>query len=379
MELLGIISLTVFLWKLVIFIASVLLIVFVHEMGHYLVGRWCGIGASVFSLGFGREVVGFTDKRGTRWKISLIPLGGYVKFIGDEDPASMPAAANTPLPANGFFAATAWRRAATVFAGPFANGLFAIVIFTTFFITLGNYDIAPVAGDVMPNSAAAQAGIKSGDRIVSLDGKNVDRFRDVQNYVILRSEEPIEVQFERDGELKTVSITPERVKVDNGFGRMVNVGRIGVGIPLDPKDQSRIDPRYLKRITYGPFAAVGEAFAQSELIALQTVRFISRLIMGREDRCQLSGPVETGRIAFKVLDYGFIDYINLLAFLSLSIGLINLFPMPPLDGGHLVFYLFEAVTRRRVPEAVQAQIFKIGFILVLAFMGFVVFNDFIPC
>lgn len=358
-------------------ICVIMVIIFVHEMGHYLVGRWCGIGASAFSLGFGPEICSFTDKRGTRWRIAAIPLGGYVKFIGDEDAAGMASKAHAAVLPGSFAAAGAWARAATVFAGPFTNAIFTVVILSFFFFSYGRMTIEPVIGSLIDGAPAMTAGLKPGDRFVEMDGKKVVSFDDLISYVSLHSDDPIAFVMERAGQPFNVVVTPKATERDDGFGNKVRVGMIGAGAPTDPNNPQRLDPAYEKHINYGLLAAIRQATDTSAFIVVQTVRFIGRLIMGREDRCQLSGPSKTATIAWQVSETGFMSLLNFTAFLSIGIGLINLFPLPPLDGGHLVFYVIEGIIGRPVPKRLQESIFAVGFIVVLMFMVFAISNDYL--
>lgn len=351
-----------------------MLIIFVHEIGHYLIGRWCGIKASVFSLGFGPRIVGYTDKHGTQWRLALIPLGGYVKFIGDEENVSSFQSSST---VDGSYAsAPAWKKAATVFAGPLFNILFTIIILTFFFFTYGRVVIEPVIGSLVKDAPAIQSGLELGDRFIEIDGHRVTSFEDLMEYVTLHGGKPIEFKMERRGQEFTTVITPQVIERDDGFGNRVRSGMIGVGVPVDSENSARLDTAYVKHMHYGLIGAIEKATERATFIVTQTVFFIARLIGGKEDRCRISGPSKTVQIAWKVSKTGFISLLDLTAFLSINIGLINLFPIPPLDGGHLLFHVIEIFVKKPVSTKIREIIFRLGFFIVLLFMFFTFFNDY---
>ncbi|GAA5108850.1 M50 family metallopeptidase [Bartonella jaculi] len=354
----------------------VMIIIFVHEAGHYLIGRWCGIKASVFSLGFGPQIVGYTDKHGTQWRLALIPLGGYVKFIGDEKEAGIPSSQSFPIVDGSFANAHAWKKAATVFAGPLFNALFTVVILTFFFFVYGRVAIEPVVGSLVKDSPAIQSGLAVGDRFIEMDGRRVESFEDLMNYVTFHGTGPIEFKMERMGRVFTTVITPKVIEKDDGFGNRVQSGVIGVGVPVDPDNPTRLDPAYVKHIRYGFGKSVREASERAMFIVTQTIFFISRLIGGKEDHCRLSGPSKTVKIAWQISETGFISLLNFTAFLSIGIGLINLFPIPPLDGGHLLFHIVEVISGRPISAKIQEIIFRLGFFIVFFFILFAFFNDY---
>ncbi|WP_183229017.1 M50 family metallopeptidase [Bartonella callosciuri] len=354
----------------------VMIIIFVHEAGHYLIGRWCGIKAAVFSLGFGPQVVSYIDKHGTQWRLALIPLGGYVKFIGDEEDTVVPSSQSFPIVEGSFANAHTWKKAVTVFAGPLFNVLFTIVILTFFFFIYGRIAIEPIVGSLVKDSPAVQAGLGLGDRFVEMDGRRVESFEDLMNYVTFHGGDPIEFKMERMGRVFTTVITPKVIERDDGFGNRVLSGVIGVGVPVDRDNPMRLDPAYVKHIRYGFVRAVREASERATFIATQTIFFMSRLIRGKEDHCRLSGPSKTIKIAWQISETGFISLLNFTAFLSICVGLINLFPIPPLDGGHLLFHVVEVITRRPISAKIRGIIFRLGFFVVLLFIFFAFSNDY---
>lgn len=344
-------------------------VVFVHEMGHFLVARWCGIRVAAFSIGFGRELAGFNDRRGTRWKLSAIPLGGYVRFEGDENAASFPdpeALAKTP-PAERhglFHFAPVWKRAAVVAAGPIANFILAILVFAAVFTFLGRPHILPVAVTVIEGSAAERAGMVPGDRIVSVDGNDIASFSELQSIVMLSADDPLEVVVERSGERVVLIATPERQERPDGLGGTHRTGVLGI-------TAGEVDFR-----KDAPLAALRQGVAETYLIVDRTIVFIGRLVRGRESAEQLSGPIGVGKVAGVVASSGGLPgLIYLTAVLSVSIGLFNLFPVPMLDGGHLVFYAVEALRGRPLSPRLQDLGFRIGFALVIMLFIFVTFND----
>lgn len=354
------------------FLFVLLIVVFIHELGHYLVGRWCGIGASAFSVGFGPELVGFTDRRGTRWRLSWIPLGGYVKFIGDMNVASTSEAVDesklSPREREmAFHNKSVGRRAATVFAGPAANFLLAIVIFTMIFSVFGKGVADPVVSKVMPDSVAAQVGIEPGDRFVSLDGEPVAQFSDVQRYVNIRAGTPIEIVMERDGKLLTFEMTPKLLEMEDRFGNKMEQGIIGV-INDNQTGGQRIE-------TYGVGESFVQAVSETWYVVERTGGYIAGIFSGREKADQIGGPIRVAQMSGQVATLGFVALLNLAAILSISIGLLNLLPVPILDGGHLVFYLFEALRGKPVPEQAQEYGYRIGFVLILGLMVFATWND----
>ncbi len=353
-----------------------MIIIFVHEFGHYLIGRWCGIKALIFSLGFGPEIASYTDKHCTKWRLALIPLGGYVKFVGDEEKIDTVSSQSSLIVDGSFASAHAWKKAATVFAGPFFNALFTVVILTFFFFIYGRVAIEPVVGSLVKDSPALQSGLELGDRFVEMDGRRVESFEDLMNYVTFHGREPIEFKIERMGQVFTTVITPKVVERDDGFGNRTRSAMIGVGVPVDLNNPAHLDPTYIKHIRYDFVTAVREASDRTVFITTQTVLFMSRLIGGKEDRCRLSGPSKTIKIAWKVSETGFISLLNLAAFLSISVGLINLFPILPLDGGHLLLHVIEVITGRKVSAKIQGIVFRLGFSIFLLFMIFVFFNDY---
>jgi len=344
-------------------------VVFVHEMGHFLVARWCGIRVAAFSIGFGRELAGFNDRRGTRWKLSAIPLGGYVRFEGDENAASMPdpekLAHIPPHARRGLFHfAPLWKRVAVVAAGPIANFILAVLVFAIVFVTIGRPHILPVAETVQPGSAAEQAGIRPGDRIVSVDGREIDSFAELQGIVMLSADEELAVIVERDGQQLELRAVPQRLEQPDRLG---GTHRIGVlGITAGAVDFRR-DP---------PLAAVSQGIAETGHIIERTVTYIGRLLTGRESAEQLSGVIRVTQVSGVVFSQGGIaGLVYLTAVLSVSIGFFNLFPIPMLDGGHLVFYAIEALRGRPLSARVQDLGFRIGFALVIMLFIFVTIND----
>lgn len=352
-----------------LFVLSI--VIFFHELGHYLVGRWCGIGAKVFSVGFGPELVGFDDKNGTRWRLSAIPLGGYVKFVGDMNAASATAEADEALSPQerplAFHNKSVWRRAATVFAGPLANFLLAIVIFAVILGTFGRTVSDPVVAEVRADSAAQAAGLQPDDVFISIDGRPVESFLQLQRYVAPRAGTPIDMVVERDGQQIALTITPQRLEIEDRFGNVVEQGVIGV--VNDPQSAG------VRTVTYGPVEAVWMGVQETGFVIARTGGYLFGVITGRENPDQIGGPIRVAQVSGQVATLGFIALLNLAAILSVSIGLLNLLPVPILDGGHLLFYAYEAVRGRPLSENAQEYGYRIGFALVIGLMVFATWND----
>ena len=358
------------------FLFVLTVVVFVHEMGHYLVGRWCGIGVREFSVGFGPELLGFNDRRGTRWKLSAIPLGGYVKFVGDMSVTSDPTAQEAEALSveerrTAFHLQPVWKRAATVFAGPAFNFLLTIAVFAVMFSIYGRTVSEPMVAEVRAGSPAEAAGFLPGDRFVSVDGQRVFTFADVQRLVSGRAGDSIAFVMARGETEVSLTATPELVEQTDALGNTIQLGVIGV-----VNNEAMGQPRH---IAYGPAESVVEAVKETGYIIARTGQFLKRFAAGREDRCQLGGPVRIADMAGKAASLGFEWLVQLVAVLSVGIGFLNLLPIPPLDGGHLAFYGVEAVMRRPVSERVMELFYRVGMLAVLGFMGFVFWNDIFGC
>lgn len=355
------------------FLVVLTIIVFVHEMGHYLVARWNGIAIQTFSIGFGKELIGFTDKSGTRWRISAIPLGGYVRFVGDMNAASggvdedVVRSASPALQRRLFVNKNVWQRIAVVFAGPAANVLFTFFILYALLVGFGRYTISPVIDTVTAESVAAEAGLEPGDLIVSIDGYKVRGFEDLQRLVATAPERTVTIVLERDGEAQTVVLTPESSSTTDRFGNTHRVGMIGVGKDIDPSDVTVYRP--------GPVEAVGMTFEEIRFIVDRTAAFLGDFFVGRGDVEQLGGPVKVAQVSGQVASLGIVALINLMALLSLNIGIFNLLPIPMLDGGHLLYYGIEAARGRPLSQRVQEIGYRFGLAVVFTLTVFTLIND----
>ena len=365
------------LGTLVPFLFVLTVVVFVHEMGHYLIGRWCGIGVKAFSIGFGPELFGFNDSHGTRWKLCAIPLGGYVKFVGDMNAtSSQPSAEDLEALSDSerevaFHTQPIWKRAATVVAGPLFNFLLTIVVFAVLFSVYGRPVLDPMVAEVTAGSPAEKAGILPGDRFVKVDGSTVETFADVQRLVQGRAGDAIAFTMLRDGKEITLTATPLPMEQQDALGNKIKVAVIGV-VNSTELGQARV-------VTYNPVGAVGAAIEETGHVIQRTGQFLQRFVAGREDRCQLGGPIKIAKMSGQAAKLGFEWLVQLVAFLSVGIGILNLLPIPPLDGGHLLFYGVEAVIRRPVSERTMEMAYRTGLLLVLGFMGFVFWNDLFGC
>jgi regulator of sigma E protease len=355
------------------FLAVLTIIVFVHEMGHYLVARWNGIAIQTFSVGFGPELIGYTDRLGTRWRISAIPLGGYVRFVGDMNVTSaLPdneLIANAPpeLQRRLYVNKNVWQRMAVVAAGPAANVLFTFFVLYALLVGFGRYTISPVLDEVAPNSVAAAAGFRDGDLIKSVDGFKVRGFEDFQRLVATAPERTISVVVDRDGFSQTIALTPESAATTDRFGNTHRIGRIGVSKNIEPDDVTLYRP--------DPVEAVGMTFEEIRFLIDRTAAFLGDFFVGRGDVEQLGGPVKVAKVSGEVASLGIVALINLMALLSLNIGVFNLLPIPMLDGGHLLYYLAEAVRGRPLSQQVQEIGFRFGLAVVFTLMAFTLIND----
>jgi regulator of sigma E protease len=355
------------------FLFVLTIVVFVHELGHFLVARWCGVDVKVFSIGFGRELFGFNDRHGTRWRFALIPLGGYVKFSGDADAASAgtdSAEMGTMTPQQrerSFPAQSIGERAAIVAAGPIANFLLAILIFGASVYVFGKPVLAPRVDQVVAGSAAERGGLRAGDLVVSIDGRAISSFSDMQRAISVRPEETLTVVVDRAGALVTLPVTPALVEQSTPVGKQ-RIGVLGVQASRQASDWQTQRFGLLESAKVG----VGETWYVVE----RTYDYLAKLVRGRESVDQLSGPIRIAQVSGIVAsNSGLMGLLNLAAILSVSIGLMNLFPVPMLDGGHLMFYAIEALRGRPLSDRAQELGFRFGLGLVLMLMLFVTWND----
>jgi regulator of sigma E protease len=354
------------------FLFGLSVVVFFHELGHFLVARWCGVRVLTFSVGFGPEIVGFNDRYGTRWKLAWVPLGGYVKFFGDDNAASVPdeaAVANMTEAEKrqSFFHQPVRRRAAVVAAGPIANFILAIVIFATIFAIYGQQTTTARVDAVLPDSAAAAAGLKPGDVVLAIDGRTIESFSDMQRVVGANAGRTLTFQIDRGGAPVTLTATPALKQGKDGFGNSTCQAVLGVSRSMAPGD--------VKTEHVNPLAAVWLGTKETWFIIDRTFSYIGGLFAGRECADQLGGPIRIAQISGQVATLGFMPVLHLAAMLSVSIGLLNLFPVPLLDGGHLMFYLIEATRGRPLSAKAQEMGFRIGFAIVAMLMIFTLWND----
>jgi regulator of sigma E protease len=361
-----------FIGYIIPFLFVLTIVVFFHELGHFLVARWNGVKVLTFSLGFGPELVGFNDRHGTRWKLSAIPLGGYVKFFGDESEASTPSsetlsAMTAEERAGSFHHKEVGPRAAIVAAGPIANFLLAIVIFTCLFTFFGKPSTTARVDKVEAGSAADKAGFQAGDIVTAIDGKAIGSFSEMQRIVGTRAGEQLSFTIKRGDSSLQLQGTPQQREVKDSFGNVHRLGVLGITRATNPGDAvtERVDP----------VTALGLGVKETWFVVERTLAYIGGVFTGREAADQVGGPIRIAQISGQVATIGVAALIHLAAVLSISIGLLNLFPVPLLDGGHLLFYAVEALRGRPLSDRAQEMGFRIGLGLVLMLMVFATYND----
>jgi regulator of sigma E protease len=354
------------------FLFVLTVVVFFHELGHFLVARWCGVKIETFSIGFGPEIGGFYDRYGTRWRLSWVPLGGYVKFHGDDSVASSASAealGNMSEEERGqsFHFKSIAQRAAIVAAGPVANFILAIAIFAVIFSTVGKFVTPPKVDAVAPDSAAAAAGFEPGDTIVSISGEPIGSFADMQRIVSVSPGVSLTFLVDRDGEQITLTATPDLREVTDRFGNTQKIGLLGI--------QRSAKPDEISQVRYSVPGAVWEGTKETWFVVERTVSYLVGVIAGREPADQLGGPIRIAEMSGQVAKLGFVALMNLTAVLSISIGFLNLVPIPMLDGGHLLFYGIEAARGRPLSDRAMDIGFRVGLALVLMLMLFATWND----
>jgi regulator of sigma E protease len=353
---------------LVAFLSVITVVVFVHELGHFLMARAVGVRIEVFSIGFGRQLFGFNDRHGTRWKFCLLPLGGYVKMFGEADDLLEADGTTRPLTqterSQSFFHKSLARRAAVVAAGPLANYIFAIVVLAIMFMTYGQPFTAPVIGEVTADSAAERAGLEPGDRIVSIDGQPMERFEDIAAVIQFGLGEPVDLVLERDGTSQTLQVQPDVIETDDNFGNVARIGRLGIR----PAGETEVR-------MHGPLEAVGAASVATIETSERILAALWQMVEGTRSTEEIGGPLRIGKMAGDILKEGVVALIGFAAWISVMLGLFNLFPIPMLDGGHLAFYAYEAVRGRPAHVRAQDWALKAGIVLLVGMAIFALHND----
>lgn len=355
------------------FIVLLGILVFVHEFGHYLVAKFCGVKVDEFSIGFGKKIWGIRDKSGTEWKISVIPLGGYCKFLGDGDASSSTSGSETTLSEEdkkqAFAFQSPFKKLAIAVAGPAANYVFAILVFAGVFYFLGKVDFPPIVGDVVKGGAAEQAGIIKGDRILKINGKEVKNFSEVRQEVDMNTAEKIQVELQRGEEIIKLSFPLKIVPIE-GEGNLTDAPKPMLGI-----HSVNIVEIETKQIPF--WVALRDATSETWRLTVVTLRGVGQIFSGSRNADEVGGIIRIAEMSGDITrESGVIDFVIFMALLSVNLGLINLFPIPLLDGGHVVIYLLEIISGRELNDTIKDYMFKFGMFLILSLMVFATYNDF---
>ena len=359
---------------LIPFLILIMIVVFIHEYGHYYFAKRYGVGVTDFSIGFGREIFGWNDKSGTRWKICWIPLGGYVKFFGDRNVFSQSEQQEVINKYNEedrnklFILKPLYQRSLIVAAGPLANFVLAIIIFSIINMFVGKDFTPAVVNEVQINSPAYEAGIKKNDKIISIDNNNVQSILEVSTFINTSTAEIIEFTVLRNNQEVTLYVKPNLVRSKDSLGNSVKKRMIG--IKLSPPLNNEFEKQRL-----GPAEAIYHSIKEVWFVSVTSLKYLGNMLIGSADTSQLGGPIRIAKITGQVAEYGVVPFLSIMAYISISLGLINLFPIPMLDGGHLMFYFFEKVLGRPLNQKTQEGFFRIGLFLLFSLMFFATYND----
>ena len=358
---------------LIPFLILILVVVFIHEYGHYYFAKKYGVGVTDFSIGFGKELFGWNDKYGTRWKICLLPLGGYVKFFGDRnvfsqsDQEEVLKKYSTEDQKKLFILKPLYQRSLIVFGGPLANFLLAVLIFSSIYMFVGKDFTPAVINEVQKDSPAEIAGMMKNDVILEIDGAEINSILDVSKLISLSTREFVEFKVSRYDQELLLKVKPNLINSDDGLGNQIKK-RI-VGIKLSPFNNE------VNHVKLGPVKAIYYSINEVYFVTTSTLKYMGSIIAGSGDSSQLGGPIRIAKITGQVAEFGIVPFLSIMAYISISLGLINLFPIPLLDGGHLMFYAFEKVLGRPLSQKTQENFFRIGMFLLLFLMFFATFND----
>ncbi len=355
------------------FIILILIVVFIHEYGHYYFAKKYGVGVTDFSIGFGKEIFGWDDKSGTRWKICWIPLGGYVKFFGDRnvysqaDHEEILKKYTLEEQQKLFTLKPLYQRTLIVFGGPLANFLLALVIFFSIYTFIGKDFTPAVINEIQENSPAMIGGLKEGDIILEIDENEVQSIMDVSKYIMMSTDDFINFKVRRSSDEVLLKIEPEMVEGKDNLGNKINKRMVGIKLGAFNNE--------IKHVKLGPAQSLIHAFNEVYYVSVASLKYIGGMITGKADTSQLGGPIRIAKISGQVADVGLLAFISMMAYISISLGLVNPFPIPMLDGGHLMFYAFEKVLGRPLSQKTQEGFFRIGLFLLISLMFFTTFND----
>ena len=355
------------------FIVLILVVVFIHEYGHYYFAKKYGVGITDFSIGFGKEIFGWNDKSGTRWKICWIPLGGYVKFFGDRnvfsqaDQEKILKRYNKEDRQKLFVLKPLYQRVLIVFGGPLANFLLALVIFFSIYTFVGKDFTPAVINEVQKDSPAMVGGLEQNDIILEIDGNEVKSIMDVSKYITMSTADIIDFKVKRFYDELILKVKPDIVLSEDNLGNQINKRMVGIKLGAYNNE--------INHVKLGPAQAIYHAAHEVYYVSISSLKYIGAMIFGKADASQLGGPIRIAKISGQVAEFGVLAFISMMAYISISLGLVNLFPIPLLDGGHLMFYAFEKFLGRPLSQKTQEGFFRIGMLLLLSLMFFTTFND----